>query len=91
MFYYDHLQQALVSVPVETSGTTFAWGNPVRLFDVAPFDAAIHLRSYDVAPDGRRLLMLRDQSASPSATESPEIVVVLNWHEELKAKLPVNR
>jgi len=38
--------------------------------------------NYDVTPDGERFLMVRDDSA-PFSTQ---IVVVLNWAEEVKAK-----
>jgi len=37
--------------------------------------------SYDITPDGRRFLMVRDDD-QVSATR---IVVVLNWAEELRA------
>ena len=43
-------------------------------------------RQYHVAPDGR-FLMIRQGSA----TASPELVLVLNWFEELKARVPTNR
>jgi serine/threonine-protein kinase len=41
-------------------------------------------RSYDVTPDGERFLMLKRPQDSPH----PQIVVVLNWFEELRAKVP---
>lgn len=37
--------------------------------------------SYDVAPDGQRLLMIRDNDSKMFATK---VVVVVNWAEELK-------
>ncbi|HUP40939.1 MAG TPA: protein kinase [Vicinamibacterales bacterium] len=40
--------------------------------------------SYDVTADGRRFLMVRDDDAEIVSTK---IVVVLNWAEELKAKM----
>jgi tRNA A-37 threonylcarbamoyl transferase component Bud32 len=40
--------------------------------------------NYDVTPDGRRFLMVRDDD---SAIVGNKIVVVLNWAEELKAKM----
>ena len=46
-------------------------------------------RHYDVSPDGQRFLLLKDapppDGQKPAA---PEIHVVVNWQEELKAKLP---
>ncbi len=41
-------------------------------------------RSYDVTPDGERFLMTR-LAGEPSR---PRVVVVLNWFEELRAKVP---
>ncbi len=46
--------------------------------------AAIQGKNYDVQPDGQRFLMVRAEK--PSAPK--EIAVVLNWMEELKARLP---
>ena len=45
-------------------------------------------RSYDVDPDGKRFLMIKDATAGdPSATRS-SIIVVENWFEELKRLVP---
>jgi serine/threonine-protein kinase len=41
-------------------------------------------RSYDVSSDGERFLMTRLQPDRPT----PRIVVVLNWFDELRAKVP---
>ncbi len=48
-------------------------------------DAGAHQR-YDVSANGERLLMVRD-----GASESAEIRVVLNWFEELKARVPTGQ
>jgi hypothetical protein len=40
--------------------------------------------SYDVSPDGQRLLMIRE---SDQKMYSTKIVVVLDWVEELKRKM----
>jgi hypothetical protein len=46
-------------------------------------------RHYDVSPDGQRFLLLVDApTADGQKPEPPEMVLVLNWIEELKAKLP---
>jgi hypothetical protein len=41
-------------------------------------------RTYSVAPDGRRFLMIKADGAAPIA-----LTVVLNWTEELKRRVPV--
>ncbi len=48
---------------------------PVRGFGYA---------NYDVTPDGQRFLMIRSEEESAPT----RIHVVLNWAEELKAKVP---
>ena len=50
------------------------------LFDDRPYVAIPHGAAYDVHPDGRRLLMVRRGS------ESREVVVMLNWFDELRAR-----
>lgn len=46
-------------------------------------------RPYDVSPDSRRFLVLKDVPASDAA-DGPQITVVLNWFEDLKRLVPVN-
>ena len=48
-------------------------------------------RCYDIAPDGRRFLvtLLKPPQRSTPSSPTHEIQVVLNWFEELKAKVPV--
>jgi hypothetical protein len=41
-------------------------------------------RSYDVSRDSKRFLMIR----LPADRPRPRIVVVLNWFDELRAKMP---
>ena len=44
-------------------------------------------RSYDVSLDGRRFLFVKEDTN----TRAADIVVVLDWLEELKAKMPPAR
>ena len=53
------------------------------MFDTRYY-AAANGRSYDVSPDGQQFLMIK----AAGTEQAPSIVVVLNWLEELKAKLP---
>jgi Tol biopolymer transport system component len=46
------------------------------------------LREYDLMPDGKRLLVVLLEGAS-DARQTRQINVVLNWFDELKAKVPV--
>jgi hypothetical protein len=79
------------AVPVEP-GATFAPGRAIRLFANQGYTGRGKLmsgRTYDVAPDGGRFLMVK---APPLATDASAatLVVVLNWFEELKRAVPVN-
>ena len=58
-----------------------------------PIDGVIQpeggVRQYDVLPDGRLLVLT--PAALPAGTEQrsqQRINVVLNWHEELKQRVP---
>ena len=46
-------------------------------------------RTYDVAPDGRRFLMIKEGSDDTSGPANT-IVVVQNWDQELKRLVPVD-
>jgi serine/threonine-protein kinase len=74
-----------VTVPATSS---FTFGNPVRVLNNRYYSSQ-QFRTYDVAADGRRFLMVKEQPKDPSDTAStPNIVVVLNWLEDLKARAP---
>jgi serine/threonine-protein kinase len=87
LFYLDD-EGRLTSVPVQTNGT-FSTGTAKLLLETRYF-SAVQFRSYDVSPDGRRFLMLKDVSSDASVGPRLEILVTLNWFEELKTKVPVN-
>jgi hypothetical protein len=40
--------------------------------------------NYDVTPDGQRFLMVRDDDVDVASTR---VVVVMNWAEELRARV----
>ncbi len=68
---------------------TFSHESPVQLFP-GPYviEGNAELPSFDVAPDGR-FLMLKD--TVPDARSDPQqIILVQNWHEELKRLVPVD-
>jgi hypothetical protein len=44
------------------------------------------MANYDVAGDGKRLLMLKPAGGANHTT--PPINVVINWAEEMKARVP---
>jgi eukaryotic-like serine/threonine-protein kinase len=75
-----------MSVPVQ-AGATFTFGNATRLFDTTPYlVTSFQGRSFDVSPDGRRFLMLKNIEQPIAA----QINVIVNWFTELKQKVPLN-
>ena len=69
-----------------TTQPTFAFGNPVavpRPFPGAPPQAR---RPYDITPDGRFLSPVAAGQSGRAAV--PQIQVVLNWFEDLRARVP---
>ena len=78
-----------MAVPVAGDGGTFTRGNPETLFNAAGY--AVYdwsRRDYDVAPDGRFLML--ELPRGGDAGELSEIVIVQNWFEELERLTPVN-
>lgn len=82
LFFSDQYQGRLMSVRVESDGPTFSAGRPVALFPIKWFFE--YGWGFDVSRDGQRFLMT--QHNEPTASQ---IQVVLNWVEELKARVPV--
>jgi serine/threonine-protein kinase len=82
LFYRDE-SGALIAVPVDTSGVRFTSGPLRKLFDIEDASGTPD-RNYDVSPDGQRFLMIMDRADSTAGN----IAVVLDWFEELKAKVP---
>jgi hypothetical protein len=82
LFYLDE-SNTLMSVPVQTSGT-FSYDRPAKVFETR-YSGDFY--SYDVTPDGHRFLMMKESTAG-DPSHPPNMVVVLNWHEELKRRVP---
>lgn len=79
---------ALMRVRV-ARGPTWAATAPTKLFEGPYGAAAFHFgRTYDVSPDGRRFLMIKDGAAGDPKATPASMVVVLNWLEELKQRVP---
>jgi len=67
---------------------TFNPGKPTVLFSAPFYSAMGGMTPWDISPDGKRFLMLKE--AKPIAIEVPrKINVVINWFEELKQRVPV--
>ena len=82
---------AVMRVPVQTQ-PTFTAGNGEVVFEGSYLVNApvVPERTFDIAPDGQRFLMIKEDVPGNETAEEPHIVVVQNWFEELKARVPVN-
>jgi serine/threonine-protein kinase len=80
----------LMAAPI-TYEPTLRVGTPRRLFGSAAYMWAVVGRAWDVDPSGERFLVIRvPGTAAPDDETSPDrIDVVLNWSEELEARVPV--
>jgi len=84
--FYLSSEGALLAVPVE-SGTGFSHARAQELFDARPYFGYTVARPFDVSPDGRRFFMSR--AVADDTSLRPSVVIVSNWFEELKARVPI--
>lgn len=66
----------------------FSAGKPKELFEGPYVPTPRSFPDYDVSPDGQRFLMLKPAEEQQS---SSHLVVVVNWVEELKQKVPIGK
>jgi Tol biopolymer transport system component len=78
-------QSAMMAVAARPTSTGFAVDAPRKLFD-GGFTLTGPVRGFDVAPDGSRFLMARPKPLPPQPPI--ELVLVENWFEELKQRVP---
>jgi Tol biopolymer transport system component len=89
--FYEIVQPALGNALIKMMAVAitlrpgFAAGAPHMLFE-GRYAQAANIRGYDVTPDGRRFLMVQDKERP--ATAAAEMILVQNWIEELKARVP---
>ena len=74
-----------------TLGNVFTAGRPRVLWQGmrARYPGGTGGRTYDVAPDGRRFLMIQQRDSVPQPPVT-HVVLVQNWLEELKRVVPKN-
>jgi hypothetical protein len=72
-----------MSVPVQT-GSTFIAGRPAEILKLQ----AGMSEAYDVTRDGRFVFNVQTSLSGEAGPQ--EIVVVQNWFEELKARVPTH-
>ena len=80
----------LSSAQIQAGGGSFSAAPASRILQTKYYRGStalgLDLRSYDVAPDGQRFLMIKEPAGV--ADVLPSIVVTLNWITELATRLP---
>ena len=76
---------ALMAVPIEAN-PNFSAGTPEVLFEGSSF-VGLGGRTYDVSRDDERFILIKEDSGDTSAAR--QLIVVQNWFEELRQRVPV--
>ena len=86
LFYWS-LSGQLTAVPIEAEGS-FTFGNPEVVFEQTYLIGnRFRGRTYDISPDGKRFLMIKEGGPGDE-TEATQVILVQNWFEELKRLVP---
>ena len=80
--------RGMMAVSVEAD-PTFRAGNPEVLFN-QPYYFNPNYRTYDLAPDGRFLMVKESAVGDDAEGPAAQIILVQNWFEELKRLVPTN-
>jgi hypothetical protein len=75
----------MMAVTVKATASGLSADAPRKLFE-GRFSMTGPVRGYDVTPDGNRFLMVRPKDLPPQPPI--ELVLVENWFEELKQRVP---
>jgi serine/threonine-protein kinase len=81
--YYITADRYLAQLSVQ-SAAGFTASKPKTVLDVQQFLVRSPGRSYDISPDGRRFLMIRESAV---AGVQAQLVFVENWFDELRSRL----
>jgi hypothetical protein len=92
LFYSDG--QGIVALAVNYQ-PTLRFGLPRRIIELDGYLGNLYGRTWDRDPNGERFLLIREPAVAgttPGTDSKPARVdVVLNWFEELKVRVPVDR
>jgi serine/threonine-protein kinase len=86
LFYRSGDKMMAVEIATQPA---FTAGKPRILFEGRYEPSPVPGTNYDVSPDGQRFLMLKPSESVEAAPT--QIVVVQNWFEELKQKVPTGK
>jgi serine/threonine-protein kinase len=86
LFYYVG-PGTIMAVPIQL-GAELILGRPEVIIQgsyATPLNTGRH---YDVSLDGQRFLLLRDAGDTSADAAAPQVILVQNWFEELKERVP---
>jgi serine/threonine-protein kinase len=88
--FYVAPNGSLLTVPVDSRGTTWSAGTATKLVEGHYFTGGnlFTTRQYDVSLDGQRFLMIKEGGVSDPTAAPPQVIVVQHWTEELKRLVP---
>ncbi len=75
----------MMAVSIETE-PRFVAGKPKLLFEAPYSEAGVYHPNFDITPDGNRFIIIQNKLE----TTADHVIVVLNWFDELKERVPVN-
>jgi Tol biopolymer transport system component len=81
--FFLGLDRQMMVVSVERS-STLTVGRPRVLFDISHLGLEGQQRNFDLPPDGKRFMMVKDL---PPPADVPSMVLIQHWFEELRAKV----
>jgi serine/threonine-protein kinase len=85
--FYIAPNGALMAAPIKTTPSV-SFGAPMKIVDPG-FFASVPWRTYDVTRDGKKVLIIKNPQVDAASKLTPaSMIVVLNWTEDLKARLP---
>ena len=94
LFFVDPVTGQLQVAEFSATADAFERGRITTLFSVADISGSILLgredRVYDVSPDDQRFLMTRPIGAEEGGERSASVILVQNFFEELKARVPTS-
>ena len=92
LFYLDKDGLLTSATVLSAAGNAFAAGPPAKILNAKYYlgssTLGLDLRGYDVAADGQRFLMIKELTDSGGPPQLANMVIVLNWLEDLKVRLP---
>jgi len=88
LFYRSLDYEEVWVVDIQAGGSFFA-SKPRLLFKTPGSALGWPVRAWDISPDGRRFLMVKQEDRKPQPVT--EMILVQNWFEELKRLCPTGK